>query len=73
MAQNRITQHRLGAIIGEARLKRLCRNGWLAPVERTPAPGRFGTVLFSPADVRAALRRLERGEFLPPIRSRISG
>lgn len=66
MPKDFITQHRLGMILGDARLKRLCRNGWLAPVERTRSHGRFGTVLFSLADVRAVIKRLERGEFLRP-------
>jgi hypothetical protein len=55
-----VTQGRLAQIIGWARLLRFQRNGWLAPVRRTPH-----AVLFSAADVRSCLRRLERGEILP--------
>jgi hypothetical protein len=63
MPEALLTQSRVIEILGWARLLRLQRNGWLKPVRRTPH-----TVLFSPADIRACWRRLERGEKLPPDR-----
>jgi hypothetical protein len=47
-------------VIGAARLLRLMRAGWIAPVERGPS-----RVLFSAREVRAAIRRMEL-ERCPP-------
>lgn len=49
-----LTQRAVRQIIGQSRLKRLLRAKWLAPA------GRNGkAVLFDPADIRAALAKLE--------------
>jgi hypothetical protein len=63
-------------VIGQTRLRRLLRAGWLAPV-LTPV-GRNGSsshrrnaVLFNPRDVHAALTRLERS-VVPPDRIEIA-
>jgi hypothetical protein len=60
MPEALLTQGRLAELIGWSRLLRLLRAGWLKPTRRTPQ-----AVLFSPADIRACWRRLERGEKLP--------
>jgi hypothetical protein len=57
-----VTQRCLRQIIGQARLKRLIRAGWLTPVERNAH-----SILFDPRDVHAALRRLEH-QRCPPDR-----
>jgi hypothetical protein len=61
MAEALLTRHTVEVVLGRPRLLRFIRAGWLAPAQRTPS-----RVLFRVADVHAALRRLERGEALPP-------
>jgi hypothetical protein len=60
MAEDLLTQQTVSRVLGRPRLMRFVRAGWLKPVERSPR------VLFSPRDVHACLRRLERFETLPP-------
>jgi hypothetical protein len=67
MAEDLLTQGTVSRVIGQSRLRRLLRAGWLTPSERTPS-----RVLFRASDVHAALRRLERGEACPPDRIEIS-
>ena len=55
-----INKHTVEQVIGKARLRRLLRAGWLAPADRNAQ-----AVLFSPHDLHAALRLLERS-VLPP-------
>ena len=54
-----LNQHTVSRVLGAARVLRFIRAGWLTPVQRSPR------VLYSPRDVHAAIRRLERGERLP--------
>ena len=61
MSEVLLTRHTVIQVIGAARLLRFIRAGWLTPAKRTPS-----RVLFRVSDVRHALRRLERGEALPP-------
>ena len=61
MSEVLLTRHTVIQVIGAARLLRFIRAGWLTPAQRTPS-----RVLFRVSDVHAALRRLERGEALPP-------
>jgi hypothetical protein len=67
MSESLLTQRIVGRVLGQSRLQRLLRAGWLAPRERTPS-----RVLFSQHDIHAALQRLERGEVLPPDRTEVS-
>jgi hypothetical protein len=61
MSEALLTKYTVGRVIGTSRLRRLLRAGWISPV------GRNGqAILFNPRDIHAALRRLERGEKLPP-------
>jgi hypothetical protein len=60
-----LTQHTLRIIIGQSRLQRLVRAGWLAPVERNAH-----SILFNPRDVRKALSRLEH-ERCPPDKAEV--
>jgi hypothetical protein len=55
-----LNQYTVTQVIGEARLLRFMRAGWLEPAQRTPS-----RILFRAKDVHAALRRLERGEICP--------
>jgi hypothetical protein len=48
-------------LLGETRLRRLLRAVWLAPQPKTN-----GKVLYASQDVRAVIRRLERGDYLGP-------
>ena len=61
-----LTQRAVGRIIGQSRLQRLLRAGWLAPVERNARQ-----ILFSQRDVHKALTRLER-QRCPPDRIEIA-
>jgi hypothetical protein len=65
MAEALLTQHIVRQVIGQTRLLRLVRAGWLAPAQRSPT-----RVLYRPSDVHAALRRLER-QACPPDRIEI--
>ena|SRR5215469_4180404 len=56
-----LTQLAVTQVLGEARLKRLLRAKWLAPQPRAN-----GKVLYASRDVRAVIRRFERGEWLGP-------
>ena len=56
-----LNQSTVVQLIGEARLRRLLRAGWLAPQPRTS-----GKVFYASSDVRQVLRRLERGDYLGP-------
>jgi hypothetical protein len=56
-----LTQLAVTQVLGEARLKRLLRAKWLAPQPRAN-----GKVLYASKDVRTAIRRFERGEWLEP-------
>ena len=56
-----LARHHLAEVLGEARLLRFIRAGWLTPAQRTSS-----RVLFRVSDVHAALRRLERGQICPP-------
>ena len=67
MSEALLTQRAVGRIIGQSRLQRLVRAGWLKPVERNAH-----SILFDLHDLRAALRRLERGEALPPDRIEVA-
>ena len=55
-----INKNTVEQVIGKARLRRLLRAGWLAPAGRNAQ-----AILFSPHDLHAALRLLERS-VLPP-------
>ena len=66
MSEALLTQRTLRRIIGQSRLKRLVRAGWLAPVERTPS-----RVLYRVSDIHAALSRLERRR-CPPDRIEVA-
>jgi hypothetical protein len=66
-ANDLLPQRIVAKTIGAARLLRLVRAGWLAPV--TPVNGRrckTSPVLFAAKDVRGVIRRLERGETTAP-------
>jgi hypothetical protein len=56
-----LSQLAVTQVLGEARLKRLLRAKWLAPQPRAN-----GKVFYASQDLRAAIRRLERGEWLEP-------
>jgi hypothetical protein len=62
MAEDLLTQNTVRRVIGQSRLQRLLRAGWLKPVKRNAC-----SILFDPLDVHAALRRLER-RVCPPDR-----
>jgi hypothetical protein len=62
-----LNQSTVVQLIGEARLQRLLRAGWIAPQPRTN-----GKVLYASQDVRAVIRRLERGGHLPPERIEVA-
>jgi hypothetical protein len=66
MSEALLTQHTIARVIGQSRLRRLLRAGWLKPVERTAC-----SILFNPHDLHAALKRLER-EACPPDREEVS-
>jgi hypothetical protein len=61
-----INKNTVEQVIGKARLRRLLRAGWLAPAGRNAQ-----AILFSPHDLHAALRRLERS-VLPPDRIEVA-
>jgi len=54
-------------VIGQTRLRRLLRAGWLAPAPMQPLDGsrRRQAILFDPHDLHRALRRMERS-VVPP-------
>ena len=56
-----LTQLAVTQVLGEARLKRLLRAKWLAPQPRAN-----GKVFYAIQDVRAVIRRFERGEYPGP-------
>jgi hypothetical protein len=62
-----LTQLAVTQLLGEARLKRLLRAKWLAPQPRAN-----GKVLYASQDVRAVIRRFERGEWLEPDRIEVA-
>jgi len=62
MSEVLLTKRTVERVIGQTRLRRLLRAGWLRPVEGSSHP-----ILFSPRDLHAALRRLERSA-CPPDR-----
>jgi hypothetical protein len=55
MPEALLSQHTVKRVIGQSRLQRLLRAGWLKPVERNAH-----SVLFSPRDIHLALSRAER-------------
>jgi broad specificity phosphatase PhoE len=62
-----LTQNQMGQLIGAARMLKLRRCGWLAPV--SSANGRAyktAPILYSVRNLRQVIRRLERGELPPP-------
>jgi hypothetical protein len=59
MAEALLTRSSVEQVLGRSRVLRLVRAGWLTPAQHSPSR-------FRVADVHAALRRLERGEVLPP-------
>jgi hypothetical protein len=66
MVEPLLTQHTVSRVIGQSRLRRLVRAGWLKPAEHN-----VHSVLFSPRDVHAALTRLER-QVCPPDRIEVA-
>jgi hypothetical protein len=64
-----INKRTVERVIGQTRLRRLLRAGWLAPAPTQPLDGgrRRQAILFSPRDVHRELRRLERS-VVPPDR-----
>jgi hypothetical protein len=52
-------------VIGQTRLRRLLRAGWLAPVQPLGESRRRQPILFSPHDLHRALRQMERS-VVPP-------
>jgi hypothetical protein len=66
MAEALLTQHIVRRVIGQSRLQRLIRAGWLKPIRRDDH-----SILYAPRDVHAALRRLER-KFCPPDRIEVA-
>jgi hypothetical protein len=66
MPEALLTQHTVKRVIGQSRLQRLVRAGWLKPVRRDGH-----SILYAPRDVHAALRRLER-KFCPPDRIEVA-
>jgi len=52
-------------VIGQTRLRRLLRAGWLAPVQSLDSSRWRQAILFSPRDVHRALRQMERS-VVPP-------
>jgi len=63
-----LTQLAVTQVLGEARLKRLVRAQWLVAAQ-TRANGK---VLYASQDVRAVIRRFERGEWLEPDRIEVA-
>jgi hypothetical protein len=70
MSQTLLTKYTVGRVIGTSRLRRLLRAKWLKPQtpERNAARG---PILFSPRDMHAALRPLER-QACPPDRLEVA-
>jgi hypothetical protein len=66
MSEALLTQHTVSRVIGASRLRRLLRAGWLEPVKSNAY-----SILFSPRDVHAPLRRLER-RVCPPDRIEVA-
>ena len=60
-----INKRTVERVIGQTRLRRLLRAGWLAPAQPLDGSRRHQAILFNPRDLHAALRRLERS-VLPP-------
>ena len=62
-----INKRTVERVIGQTRLRRLLRAGWLAPAPTQPLDGgrRRQAILFSPRDVHRALRQMERS-VVPP-------
>jgi len=61
-----LTQVTVAQVIGAARLQRLLRAHWLIPLPRIGKE-----VLYAAKDLHAAIRRLERGDLLPPDRDEV--
>jgi hypothetical protein len=59
-----INKRTVERVIGQTRLRRLLRAGWIAPVPDDSSRPRHA-ILFNPLHVHAALRRLERS-VVPP-------
>jgi hypothetical protein len=55
MPEALLSQHTVSRVIGQSRLRRLCRAGWFKPVKSNAH-----SILFSPRDVHLAFRKLER-------------
>jgi hypothetical protein len=62
-----LSQLAVTQVLGEARLKRLVHAKWLAPQPRVN-----GKVFYASQDVRAVIRRFERGEWLEPDRIEVA-
>jgi len=62
-----INKRTVERVIGQTRLRRLLRAGWLAPVQPLDSSGRRRAILFNPLDLHRALSRLERS-VVPPDR-----
>jgi hypothetical protein len=52
-------------VIGQTRLRRLLRAGWLAPAQPLDSSRRRQAILFNPRDLHRALTRMERS-VVPP-------
>jgi hypothetical protein len=52
-------------VIGQTRLRRLLRAGWLAPVQPYDGSRRRQAILFDPRDLHRALSKMERS-VVPP-------
>ena len=57
-------------VIGRSRLTRLLRADWITPTANSRTY-KTAPILYAARDIHGVLRRLERGEILPPIRSRL--
>jgi hypothetical protein len=66
-----INKQTVERVIGQTRLRRLLRAGWLAPAQPPGGSGRRQPVLFSPRDLHRALRRLEQS-VVPPDRIEVA-
>jgi hypothetical protein len=60
-----INKQTVERVIGQTRLRRLLRAGWLAPAQPLNGSGRRQPILFSPRDLHRALSRLEQSA-VPP-------
>jgi hypothetical protein len=61
-----INKRTVERVIGQTRLRRLLRAGWISPVAQPDdSGGRRQAILFSPRDLHRALRRMEQS-VVPP-------